>query len=163
MKKQSFIEKIRSVEDSQEKGHDPENYEAHFVVGVDMNADGSPNASMMVSHGTPFETLGMIELLLKNLQDTKKDILSKLSTKKQKSSKKSVDHMLSQLPEPVRNQVIALKKRMDDAMKKGDTEELKKLRDELMNFKNPFMGGGAKDDEDDEDNFNINDFKGGMA
>ena len=161
--KKSFIEKIRNVENSQEKGHNPENYKSHFVAGVDINSDGSPNVSMIVSHGTPFETLGMIEMVLKNLQDTKKDILSKLSNKKQKSNKQDIDTMLSQLPESIRNQVLAIKKKMDDAMEKGDTEELKKIKEELMNFKNPFLGGGAKDDDDDQDGFNINDFKGGMA
>ena len=162
MKKTSFIEQIKKVQES-EGGHNSENYKAHFIVGVDINPDGSPNASMMVSHGTPFETLGMIELLLKNLQDTKKSILSKLSTKNQKSKRKDIDSMLNQLPESVRNQVLEIKRKMDDAMERGDAEELKKVRDELMNFKNPFLGGGAKDDEDDEGRFNINDFKGGMA
>jgi hypothetical protein len=161
MKKQSFIEKIRSVEDSQEKGHDPENYEAHFVVGVDMNPDGSPNASMMVSHGTPFETLGMIEILLKNITDTKEEILLKLSNRNQRTQKHDIEQMLDSLPEPIKNQVIELKKKMEDAMESGDEEKLKKVRDELMNFKNPFTDNG--DSDDDEDGFNINDFKGGMA
>jgi len=161
MKKQSFIEKIRSVEDSQEKGHDPENYQSHFVVGIDINPDGSPNASMMVSHGTPFETLGMIEILLKNITDTKEEILLKLSNRNQRTQKHDIEQMLDSLPEPIKNQVIELKKKMEDAMESGDEEKLKKVRDELMNFKNPFTDNG--DSDDDEDGFNINDFKGGMA
>jgi excinuclease UvrABC helicase subunit UvrB len=99
----------------------------------------------------------MIELLMRNLQDTKKEILLKLSSKEQQRSMPDVSKLIDSLPEDVREKVLDLKRRMDDAMERKDTEALKKLREEIFNLKNPFK------QKDDDDNFNINDFKGGMA
>jgi gas vesicle protein len=156
MKRESFIQKIREVQESATVEHSKA-YTSHFIVGVDLTEDGSPGASLMISHGKPFETIGMIDLLIKNLQDTKKSILDKMSTKNQKKMREAsenVEDMLDKLPTDVKEKLLDLKNRMEDALKKGDFDELEKLKDELRDFKNPF--------EDDDDSFNISDFKGGL-
>lgn len=156
--KKSFIDVLGNAQRAEEeKGT---KYTPHLVVGTDIDEDGSPQGAFIVARATPFETLGMIELLMRNLQDIKKEILLNLSSKEQQRSMPDISKLIDSLPEEVREKVLSLKKRMDDAMERKDTEALKKLREEIFNLKNPFK---QEDDDDDDDNFNINDFKGGMA
>ncbi len=155
----SFIDMLREAQEQGEKKG--EKYTAHFIVGVDLSDDGAPHGSLTVSRGTPFETVGMVDLLIKNLQDIKKDILNKLSTKEQKRTRHNMSELIESLPKGVREKVLDLKKRMDAAVESNDTEALKELQKEVLNLKNPFEH--SDDDDDDDDNFNINDFKGGMA
>lgn len=158
--KKSFLEEFKEVQNTLDRNAD--NYNSHFIIGVDLQEDGAPNASIMISNGAPFNTLGMIDLLIKNLQDVKKDVLHKLSTKYQKDVKLDSDSLIDRLPEEIKDKVISIKKRMDAAMDNGDAEELRKLKIEILNLKNPFSNNDDKKDDDD-DNFNISDFKGGMA
>jgi len=157
--KKSFLEEFKEVQNKLDRNGD--NYNSHFIIGVDIQEDGSPNASIMISNGAPFNTLGMIDLLMKNLQDVKKDVLHKLSTKYQKDIRLDSDSLIDKLPEEIRDKVISIKTRMDAAMENGDEEELRKLKKEILNLKNPFSNNNDK--KDDDDNFNISDFKGGMA
>jgi len=150
----SFIEELKTAQEKLEK--DNTHYNSHFLVGVDVTKDGTPNASLMISHGRPFETLGMIDLIMQNLQDTKKEILKKLSTKRQRNTSNRVDELLDELPDELRSKVMSLKSKIDDAISRGDKDALDKLHKELLNFKHdPFP-------EDDGDGFNINDFKDGL-
>ena len=159
MKRESFISKIRDLQDSSKVSHS-EAFTSHFLIGVDLAENGAPGSSVTISHGRPFETVGMIDLLILNLQDIKKDILNKMSTKNQKAIRNgdaSVESMLDELPSEVRSQLIDLKNRMESALKNGDIEELERLKNELRDFKNPFSN-----DDESNDSFNIDDFKGGL-
>jgi hypothetical protein len=156
--KKSFLEEFKGLQDKLD--NHAENYNSHFLIAVDIEEDGSPNASIMMSHGTPFNTLGMIDLLIKNLQDVKEDILDKLSTKSQRESQQmNAESLIDTLPKNIRDKVRSIKERMDKAMEEKDHDELLRIKKEILDLKNPF----SSDDDDDEDNFNINDFKGGMA
>lgn len=157
--KKSFLEEFKNLEEKLEKNG--EDYNSHFFVGVDIEEDGTPNASIMMSHGTPFNTLGMVDLLIKNLTDIREEILEKLSTRSQKQARENVDNLIDKLPRDLREKIATIKTRMDDAMERGDEEELKKIKKEILGMKNPFKSDD--DDDDDDDSFNINDFKGGMA
>jgi len=156
--KKSFIDMLGDAQKAEEKKGTK--YTSHLVIGTDIDEDGSPQGAFLVARATPFETLGMIELLMRNLEDTKKEILLKLSTKEQQRPIPDVSKLIDSLPEDVREKVLDLKRRMDDAMERKDADALRELRKEIFDLKNPFS---SNNDNDDDDNFNINDFKGGMA
>lgn len=162
--KKSFIEELRDAQEKLDNNHS--NYSSHFIVGVDLDSNGLTNSSLMISHSKPFEALGMIELLMKNLKNTKQEILNKLSTKNvRKNRQESFDVLndesmgvLNDLPEDLRNKILSIKDRIRDAIENDDTEALQRIKDEVLDLKNESESG-----DDDDDDFNINDFKGGLA
>jgi len=120
---------------------------------------------MMISKGKPFETIGMIDILIRNLKDTRKEVINELS---QKNNTKTVhkisdqiENALGSLPKHIRDKVIDIKKRLDKAFEENDQEALDKLKIELQNLKHDELGPDS--DDDDDSNFNITDFKGGLA
>ena len=95
--KQSVLEKLK---DYQKEIQGPD-FNSHFLVGIDMNEEGIPNASMMISKGRPFETIGMIDVLIKNLKDTRSQIVKELSQKEKvkendyiSSKREKIDKMI---------------------------------------------------------------------
>lgn len=154
--KKSIISILQNVVDRDS------NYLDHFIIGIDMDSSGSPLSSMMLSHGKSFATVGMIDVLIKNLQDVKKDVLEELSTKNQKSRMKDVESLINNLPSDLRDKVLAVKKKVDDAIISNDLVALEEAKKELENLK---ISNNDKhdDDNDDDHGFNIVDFKGGIA
>lgn len=157
--KKSVLDKLKEFQ-SQIKDND---YNSHFLVGVDVTENGVPHASMMISKGKPFETIGMIDVLIQNLKDTRKEVINELS---QKNNSKHVSKLSEQiegalngLPKHIRDKVIDIKKRLDKAFEEQDEEALAKLKIELQELKHDELGP----DDDDDSNFNITDFKGGLA
>lgn len=158
--KKSVLDKLQGFKSEIQQ----EDYCSHFLVGVDLTEDGGPNASMMISTGKPFETIGMIDTLILNLQDTKKQILRKLSQKEARRQNKDTSDVLEKaiktLPKRVADRVLDIKSRLDKALKEGDEETLLKIKQELQQLKHDELGDNKNDDDED---FNITDFKGGLA
>lgn len=161
--KKSVLNELRKFQKELEKGE----YTPHFLVGVDMCEDGTPQSTMMISKSKPFEAVGMIDLLIQNLQDTKKDILKGLSQKTVRAKKedgKDLNTLLNKLPQGLKDKVLDLKNRMDKAMDSQDLEEVQKIKKELEEL-NPysFMKDHEQDDKKDDEDFNIDDFKGSIS
>lgn len=159
--KKSVLDKLHDFK----KEIDQPGFNSHFLVGIDVTENGVPHASMMISKGKPFETIGMIDILIRNLKDTRKEVINELS---QKNNTKTVhkisdqiENALGSLPKHVRDKVIDIKKRLDKAFEEQDEEALAKLKIELQNLKHDELGPDS--DDDDDSNFNITDFKGGLA
>tara|TARA_R110000868_G_scaffold408865_1_gene693050 strand:+ start:932 stop:1414 length:483 start_codon:yes stop_codon:yes gene_type:complete len=159
--KKSVLDKLNDFKKEIEKGE----FNSHFLVGIDVTENGVPHASMMISKGKPFETIGMIDILIRNLKDTRKEVINELS---QKNNTKTVDKLSNQiegalntLPKHIRDKVIDIKKRLDKAFEEQDEEELAKLKIELQSLRHDELGPDS--DDDDDSNFNITDFKGGLA
>lgn len=157
--KKSVLDKLQEFK----KEIDQPGFNSHFLVGIDVTENGVPHASMMISKGRPFETIGMIDVLIRNLKDTRKEVISELS---QKNNSKNVSKLsdqiegaLNALPKGIRDKVIDLKQRLDKAFEEQDEEALAKLKIELQNLKHDELGP----DDDDDGSFNITDFKGGLA
>jgi hypothetical protein len=166
--KKSILDELKEY---QKKISDFKSFNSHFMVGVDLTEDGIPHASMMISRGKPFETVGMIDILVKNLKDKKKEILNQHSQKKREKqdnensfNSQKINNALKHLPKGLRDKITDLKKRLDLAYENSDEEALNKIKEELENLKNPDNDYDNHDDnDDDDDNFNITDFKGGLA
>lgn len=164
--KQSVLEKLKDYQ-KQIQGPD---FNSHFLVGIDMNEEGVPNASMMISKGRPFETIGMIDVLIKNLKDTRSDIVKELSQKEKVKEKDNlfakrdkIEKMIEMLPDHVKEKIKAIKKRLDDALENQDEEGLIKARKELFDLRlssedSDFFKNKESDDDDDTD-FDISNFK----
>ena len=157
--KKSVLDKLNDFK----KEIDQPGFNSHFLVGIDVTENGVPHASMMISKGRPFETIGMIDILIRNLKDTRKEVISELS---QKNNSKNVSKLsdkiegaLNALPKGIRDKVIDLKQRLDKAFEEQDEEALARLKIELQNLKHDELGP----DDDDDGSFNITDFKGGLA
>lgn len=158
--KKSVLDKLQDFkEDFSRSG-----FNSHFLVGIDLLEDGSPHASMMITKGKPFETLGMIDILITNLEDVKKEIIDQLS---QKNNTKNTDTVSDQiekamegLPKHVKDKIVNLKKRLSIAFEEQDQEALNKIKIELQQLNLDKTGLG---NDDDDNNFNITDFKGGLA
>jgi hypothetical protein len=158
--KKSVLDKLQDFK----KEIDQPGFNSHFLVGVDVTEDGVPHASMMISKGKPFETIGMIDILIQNLQDTKEEIVSELSqknnTKTVSKISQQVEQAMQSLPKHIRERIMDIKKRLDKALEEQDEEALDKLKIELQSLKHDELG---LDSDDDDSNFNITDFKGGLA
>lgn len=157
--KKSVLDKLQEFK----KEIDQPGFNSHFLVGIDVTENGVPHASMMISKGRPFETIGMIDVLIQNLKDTRKEVINELS---QKNNSKNVSKLsdqiegaLNSLPKHIRDKVIDIKQRLDKAFEEQDEEALAKLKIELQNLKHDELGP----DDDDDGSFNITDFKGGLA
>ena len=159
MSKKLAFSEIKSLQ--QKVSDNTSDYTSHFAIGVELDEDGFPETTFTMSSAKPSELLGMCTHLIEMIKDIQKQTLAKL-----KPGRKSpmlpdadVEKTISQLPEGIAEKARDFKKRMDDAIKNGDTDTLKKLRDELRSMSNPF---NKKDDnmgESSSDKFDVNDFK----
>lgn len=161
MKKKSILEEIRPV---QERLRNGEEFTSHLLLGIDCDERGLPEISIMMSQGSPFEVLGMVDVLIKKLEKTKKGIIKKIVDTKSPKIGKDVEHLISLLPPETKGIIQDFKDRMQKAAENKDLDELAKIRDEFeqyaKNSPNPFDPQQKKSDDSDE--FNIDDFKGGM-
>lgn len=160
--KKSVLNEMRVLQKTlKENGSD---YTPHFLVGVDMCEDGTPQSTMMISKSKPFEAIGMIDLLIKNLNDTKKDIIKSLSQKTVRSNKddnKTIEKLLSKLPVSLKEKVLDIKARMDKALRDQNVDEMIKIKKELEDLRIQDYENDSDDKKDDEGStFDINDFKG---
>jgi len=154
---------IRAFKKAEESIGDDVQLNSHLIIGVDLDDKGFPSEFIIMCNSTAMEGLGMVEMLINNLKDYKKEILKKVDYKEnanqQKELIKSVDERIENLPEPLRSKMIGLKDRLDAALESGDTEELMKIKEEMENIKLDFRSSGTDSDTGD---FNIEDFKGGL-
>jgi hypothetical protein len=158
--KKSILDEVKKTQESNKD----KKFLSHFLIGVDCMDNGLPNGSMTLSSGSPFETLGMIELLMINLVNIKEDILKKLSQKEHHSQEQKIDKLLSNLPLALRTKIKSIKERMEKAVENLDQKELDACKKELENLEEDHHNNKKDDDDDDDDKgFNINDFKGGIA
>lgn len=146
---------------------DSDDFSSHLVVGIEQDENGYPQSSLTMSLGKPMEMIGMVDTLISQLKDIRKDVLESLKepkNQKRQIDDKTFDKMIDSLPDSIAEKVRDFKKRMDEAVDSGDDDKLKALRVEIESMKNPFSKMNPDNDDDDETpGFNINDFKGGMA
>jgi hypothetical protein len=163
--KKSVLDELRKF---QKQITESDNFGSHFMVGVDLTEDGAPSSSMMISKGKPFETIGMIDILIQNLKDTRSDIVKKLSQKENKKEQKTsqklskkADMLIDMLPDELQQRIKDLKAKLYKALEEGDLKALMQAKAELNSLREEFKPGGDSDDSDDD--FNLDDFKGNIS
>lgn len=160
--KKSVLDKLQDFKEVINKP----GFNSHFLIGIDVGENGAPHASMMISKGQPFETIGMIDVLMRNLKDIRRTVIDELSQKNNTKNgfkiSNEIDEAIQDLPKHIRDKVINLKKRLDIAFEEQDQETLDKIKIELQHLKLDEIGPDS-DDDDEGSSFNITDFKGGIA
>lgn len=162
-KKKYVLEELRAIQNKVRDSKDE--YTSHFVIAVDQDENGYPESTMTMASSKPAELLGMCTHLIAILKQIKKDTLKKLLPNNNNidlSNAEEFDKMTSNLPKPIADKIRDFKKRMDAAVESGDADDMRKIKDELLEMKNPFRQMNKDLDEltgEKNDEFDINDFK----
>jgi hypothetical protein len=159
MKKKLAFDEIKPIQ--QRVSANTSDYTSHFAIGVELDENGFPETTFILSSAKPAELLGMCTHLMSLIKDIETKTLEKLKPKKKSLTlpDEDVEKMISQLPEGIAQKARDFKRRMDEAVAKGDTRELKKLRDEIKGMSNPFKNNDDNTGESSSEKFDINDFK----
>jgi len=142
MSKQSILSQLRDLEDKSKSFND------HVLICIEADDNGLPIGSAVKVKGTPFQTLGMLDLAIAKLEEARDSIHEKFQ------SIEDASRMMNNLPKEMVDKIRNFEEQAREALKNGDIDKLEALRDQVKNDL------GIKDDEGDEDGFNINDFKG---
>jgi hypothetical protein len=163
-KKESLITDLKFLQESKKN----KDYNSHLLFGMDADDDGTPAACVLMTQGKTLELIGMIDSSMETLKKLKKTLLKKTQPDRNDNFKQLTDDlldprvkkMIDMLPDDVKDKVLDIKKRMDEAYMNDDTDALKKLSEELdaLKFFN-VDNDDSEDNEGSEDDFNINDFK----
>ena len=142
MSKKSILSQLHDLE---EKGTP---FNDHVLICIEADDNGLPIGSAVKVKGTPFQTLGMLDLAIAKLEEARDSIHEKFQ------SIEDASRMMNNLPKEMVDKIRNFEEQAREALKNGDIDKLEALRDQVKNDL------GIKDDEGDEDGFNINDFKG---
>lgn len=147
MSKKSFLAQIQEIENKELEFND------HILMCIETDDNGIPVGSALKVKGTPFQTLGMLDLAIRKLEEARESIHEKFQTVEDAS------RALNSMPKDVVDKIRKFEEEARDAMKNGDISKLEELKNRV---KNELGITSDDDDNSDEDGFNINDFKGGF-
>jgi hypothetical protein len=142
MSKQSILSQLESLEDKEATLFD------HVLICIESDEHGIPRGSAVKVKGTPFQTLGMLDLAIAKLEEARDSVHEKFQNVEDAS------RMINKMPKDVVDKIRKFEEEAREALSKGDIAKMESLRDQIKNDL------GLKDDDSDEDGFNINDFKG---
>lgn len=151
----SMIDTIRKFVEETGK----EDLPNHVLICIETDEEGIPVGTAINVKGRPFETLGMIELALHKLEQSREEVIEKFESVERESKNR-----LSDIPEEAQQKLRDLEKRARQAAQEGDLSALFALKaeaEEYMQTLKEKMQGENNDDDDDSDssNFNLSDFK----
>ena len=145
-KKHSFLAQIQEIENKELSFND------HIIVCIEADDNGIPVGSALKVKGTPFQTLGMLDLAIRKLEEARESIHEKFETVENAS------RALNDLPSHIVDKIRKFEEEAREAMRNGDMDKLNELKDRVKNE----LGISGDDDDSDPDGFNMNDFKGGF-
>lgn len=147
MSKKSFLAQIQEIEKKELEFND------HVLICIEADDNGIPVGSAVKVKGTPFQTLGMLDLAIRKLEEARESIHEKFDTVENAS--RAINSMPSHIVEKIRK----FEEEARQAVKDGDIEKLEELKNKV---KNELGISGDDDNDSDPDGFNMNDFKGGF-
>ena len=145
MSKKSFLSQIQELENKELE------YNDHVLICIEADDNGIPLGSAVKVKGTPFQTLGMLDLAIRKLEEARESIHEKFQ------NVESASRALDSMPKEIVDKIRRFEEEARQAMKDGDISKLDELKDKVRNEL------GLSDNEDDNsspDDFNIDDFKG---
>jgi hypothetical protein len=142
MSKNSILSQLHDLEEKSKSFND------HVLICIEADENGLPVGSAVKVKGTPFQTLGMLDLAIAKLEEARDSIHEKFQ------SIEDASRMMNKLPKEMVDKIRNFEEQAREALKNGDISKLEALRDQVKNDL------GLSEDEGDEDGFNINDFKG---
>jgi hypothetical protein len=144
MSKQSILKMLQEFEDKNLPMNE------HVLVCVEVDDNGIPVGSAIKIKGTPFQSIGMIEMVMRKLEEARESIFEKFE------SVENASRAINNLPKEMVDKIRKFEDEARDAVMNGDMEKLRSLKDKIKNE----LGISVDDDDTDESGFNINDFKG---
>ena len=125
----------------------------HVIIIIEASEDGTPVANLMKMQASPFMALGMLDLL-KNQVKEKRDYVFKRFNQASEVGKlaREADELMPNFSDRLRK-----------ALENDDVEGLMSLRKEAQDMLkkiNPTNSDSSEGTKDDEDGFNLDDFKG---
>lgn len=142
----SILSELKIIEDKDLKFND------HVLICIEADDNGIPVGSAVKVKGTPFQTLGMLDLAIRKLEEARESIHEKFETVENAS--RAINGMPSHIVEKIRK----FEDEAREAVKNNDMDKLNALKDQIKSE----LGLSMNDDDSDEDGFNMNDFKGGF-
>lgn len=145
MSKKSFLSQIQELENKELE------YNDHVLICIEADDNGIPLGSAVKVKGTPFQTLGMLDLAIRKLEEARESIHEKFQ------NVESASRALDSMPKEIVDKIRRFEEEARQALKDGDISKLEELKDKVRNEL------GITDNEDDSsspDDFNIDDFKG---
>lgn len=145
MSKKSFLSQIQEIENKELE------YNDHVLICIEADDNGIPLGSAVKVKGTPFQTLGMLDLAIRKLEEARESIHEKFQ------NVESASRALDSMPKEIVDKIRRFEEEARQALKDGDISKLEELKDKVRNEL------GITDNEDDSsspDDFNIDDFKG---
>ena len=146
-KKKSYLEQIQEIETKDLT------FNEHILLCIEVDDNGLPTGSALKVQGTPYQTLGMIDVAIRKLEEARESIHEKFE------SVESASRMLDKMPKEVVAKIRKFEEEARQAMRDGDVSKLEELKNRV---KNELGMSADEDDSSDSDGFNINDFKGGF-
>lgn len=149
---ESMLLKIQEVQEQHEKNKT--NMFDHFVMVFESTDEGFPTGQLIKMQATPLKALGMVSIAMNQLKQIKRRIEDSMNNPNRESNN-------SALSDVAKASLEKFKDRLADAVKNGDVDALRTLREEIKADAEERMGRKFKeeDDSDDEKGFDINDFK----
>lgn len=142
----SILSELKIIEDKDLKFND------HVLICIEADDNGIPVGSAVKVKGTPYQTLGMIDLAIRKLEEARESIHEKFETVENAS------RAMNSMPSHIVDKIRKFEEEAREAVKNGDISKLEELKDRVKNE----LGITGDDDDSDPDGFNMNDFKGGF-
>lgn len=143
----SILSELKIIEDKDLKFND------HVLICIEADDNGIPVGSAVKVKGTPYQTLGMIDLAIRKLEEARESIYDKFETVENAS------RAMNSMPSHIVDKIRKFEEEAREAVKNGDIDKLEELKDRV---KNELGITGDDDGDSDPDGFNMNDFKGGF-
>lgn len=165
MRKKCIIEELQKFVEK-ENGH--EKFNDHLLLGISIMDNGIPSGLVSKLQANPIAALGMLDLLLEKLQQTREETLKQIENIKEKmeeSSKvmnspdfKNFNKIFDKMSEHDKGFFDDIHRRMLKALMEKNEEEMRRIVDEVKAYGKKKFGS----DFDTDSGFNLDDFKNGF-
>ena len=150
----SYIELLSQLEKQIQK--DEVKLDSHLCICLEINAEGMPSAQVIKVSADPYEVIGLVEVAVNKLHEIRDNIIEKFK----KSDE--VSRIMNKLPKNLANKLDEFDEEIKNALESKDVKAMEDLKNKIMRALNNEDKDDKKDDDTDDNGFNINDFKSGF-
>jgi hypothetical protein len=166
MKKDCLLEDLRNYLES--APNKSKNYNDHLLLGIEVSNSGLPLGVVTKLNGSPVISLGMIDLLLEKLQETRDEVMEQMKNFEKEARMaddiingkdfKNFQKTFDKMSVDDKDFFNDIHKRILQALMTKNEEEMRNIMNEVKEYGKKKFG---KDFDSDSD-FNIDDFKNGF-
>jgi plasmid maintenance system killer protein len=150
----SYIELLSQLEKQIQK--DEVKLDSHLCICLEINAEGMPSAQVIKVSADPYEVIGLVEVAVNKLHEIRDNIIERFK----KSDE--VSRIMNKLPKNLANKLDEFDEEIKNALESKDVKAMEDLKNKIMRALNNEDKDDKKDDDTDDNGFNINDFKSGF-